>query len=638
MPISEKDRELMKQVADYFESTRKAPNAKYKAKREDSRSINDTAAHFNITRTKATKMLITMGVIETPLSQQAQELRKSGMTVTEIAETLGVSVGTVSSNLPYEDEIHGSDEVSDHAAAMREYRAYERAKAERQVQRRINADKGEKDMDTSWKDEWKKDVKMSYTATDTRPPRMTWEEADAHRMMLQSIHPEFPGIVAEFDKKYEEEQEEYHALLEKQQLEPAEQERLAELEREYGFFAGALADRNMKALEEISGERLPFQPREVLHLHLELQDWWNDEEREKARKNGKMAGNHISRDVVVPSDMPLYAIHYMMQRLFGWENSHLHEFELGFEDAKRVTGDKANVWRELIGIIFRSPLMSEEDEFWADDYESGSFKNWLIKKYTGPYLSQCHGEGIFACREDMEDVNEDEEYYVQTVEPEGRVIDCIPVKGNKPPEKDKWVTGEQKLQKLKWGDLPVDAVRKLYERNTLALLERLPIDSILRCLDDDEESNTGAELLDEIGDEVKAVLRDGEDSPILQIRPMPVTSTIYYKYDFGDNWTVAITATRNCEEMVKAGIITQDQLDKASIKCRELYRPVTIAVDGEMLVDDVGGTSGFLEFLEKVNPDMDGMDKDEKAAARAEKKEYLDWAKSLGWHRLSPWI
>ncbi len=51
MPISEKDRELMKQVADYFESTRKAPNAKYKAKREDSRSINDTAAHFNITRT-----------------------------------------------------------------------------------------------------------------------------------------------------------------------------------------------------------------------------------------------------------------------------------------------------------------------------------------------------------------------------------------------------------------------------------------------------------------------------------------------------------------------------------------------------------------------------------------------------------
>ena len=58
MPISDKDRELMREVADYFESTRKPddPNAKYKPKREDSRSINDTASHFNLTRTKVTKM------------------------------------------------------------------------------------------------------------------------------------------------------------------------------------------------------------------------------------------------------------------------------------------------------------------------------------------------------------------------------------------------------------------------------------------------------------------------------------------------------------------------------------------------------------------------------------------------------
>ena len=55
MAISDKDREMMKQVADYFESTRKAddPKAKYKPKREDSRSVNDTAAHFRITRAKA---------------------------------------------------------------------------------------------------------------------------------------------------------------------------------------------------------------------------------------------------------------------------------------------------------------------------------------------------------------------------------------------------------------------------------------------------------------------------------------------------------------------------------------------------------------------------------------------------------
>ena len=45
-----------------------------------------------------------------------------------------MSVGTVSSNLPHEEEFHGSDTPSEHAAAMREYRAYERMQKERQVQ------------------------------------------------------------------------------------------------------------------------------------------------------------------------------------------------------------------------------------------------------------------------------------------------------------------------------------------------------------------------------------------------------------------------------------------------------------------------------------------------------------------------
>ena len=43
MPISEKDRDMMRQVAAYFEGTRKAenPGAKYRLKREDTRSINE---------------------------------------------------------------------------------------------------------------------------------------------------------------------------------------------------------------------------------------------------------------------------------------------------------------------------------------------------------------------------------------------------------------------------------------------------------------------------------------------------------------------------------------------------------------------------------------------------------------------
>ena len=52
-----------------------------------------------------------------------------------------------------------------------------------------------------------------------------------------------------------------------------------------------------------------------------------------------------------------------------------------------------------------------------------------------------------------------------------------------------------------------------------------------------------------------------------------------------------------------------------------------------MLVDDAGGMHGCADFLEKVNPELQDMDPEEKEKTKQEKKEYLEWAKSLGWHR-----
>lgn len=110
-------------------------------------------------------------------------------------------------------------------------------------------------------------------------------------------------------------------------------------------------------------------------------------------------------------------------------------------------------------------------------------------------------------------------------------------------------------------------------------------------------------------------------------------------YDFGDSWCVKITVSKDCEDLVRDGRITQEQLDKAQIKCRELYRPVTLAVDGEMLMDDVGGMGGFIDFLKTINPELDGMDKEEKELAKTEKKEMLDWAKKVqNWKKLNPMI
>ena len=102
-----------------------------------------------------------------------------------------------------------------------------------------------------------------------------------------------------------------------------------------------------------------------------------------------------------------------------------------------------------------------------------------------------------------------------------------------------------------------------------------------------------------------------------------------YQYDFGDNWQIRITGSRNCADLVESGKITQDMLDKSNIKARVTYRPVLLARDGEMLIDDVGGNSGFVEFIRAINT----MQRGETDGNGMTKTQLKDWAKSLGWHK-----
>ena len=237
-----------------------------------------------------------------------------------------------------------------------------------------------------------------------------------------------------------------------------------------------------------------------------------------------------------------------------------------------------------------------------------------------------------------------EEYYVMTAlaEEGERVTKCWPVWGPEgklaPPEKHRQLFGEEKLRTLPLRDLPMDALRLLFERNPLALLERLQVGSILRCREDAEPCRTGEELLAELDGEIRAMKKSGDDSPLRQIRVRPVTATLWYNYDFGDDWNVVITASRTGEYLEKAGTVTQARLEKAAAKCRETYRPVTLAADGEMLVDDVGGPGGFAEFLKAINPDPEELYPEDLEEAEREKEEWLAWANGLGWRSLSPWI
>lgn len=48
---------------------------------------------------------------------------------------------------------------------------------------------------------------------------------------------------------------------------------------------------------------------------------------------------------------------------------------------------------------------------------------------------------------------------------------------------------------------------------------------------------------------------------------------------------------------------------------------------------DVGGVSGFVNFLHDINTDLKDMDTEEKITVKQEKKEWLEWAKGHGWKR-----
>ena len=670
MPISEKDRDMMRQVAAYFEGTRKAenPGAKYRFKREDTRSINDTAIHFGITRSKVQKMLITMGVLSTPVSTEVRQLRNQGMSIREIAETLGVSVGTVSSNLPYEDEIHGSETPSEHARAMREYRAYERMQKERQEQKKQDARSSTGtglaifgleqsgsgigstlkpiEEERKMSDDWKKDLdsRLSFTETDSRRQRVTHE-------MMEGQFARYGATMEEhgIDLQKDDRDEKRKMLRAKENLTPDE---ILEL----GEFPGALMDRNTLDLEELYGERLPYEPQELLRLHVELIANFSEEEKEIMHKYGGMKGETISRDIIVSDDLPLYALHFVIQRAFGFNNAHLHRFTMSQENVEKFT-KSIEQWKDQVGVIYRSPFMEEDAEFWADDYEGGSFKNWLRKKYTGPCVSQCWGEGVITSRKSMKRVNLNAKYYVEygvfpdAEDPSGetaRPFRCQPVyewdgrknRKNPPPEPLKHVKN-YRVEFKSLRELPLSILNQLFPGSAFNILERLSIGEVLAArnmhLTDafrhGEEPSTYQQMLDDdLEDEVKEILADEVDSPMDQPCVSSFTDELLYQYDFydcGDEWKFRITASLNCADLVESGTITQDQLDKSNIKARVTYRPVLIARDGEMLIEEIGGYHGMVDFIRKINTMQRG-ERDEFGRSVTQLK---DRATSQGWHK-----
>ncbi|MHB8075673.1 IS1096 element passenger TnpR family protein [Desulfosporosinus fructosivorans] len=326
----------------------------------------------------------------------------------------------------------------------------------------------------------------------------------------------------------------------------------------------------------------------AVHFHLELKnDHLDDAEKAILRKYGESStGDSISRNILIPSDMPLHNLHYAIQRLFGWQNSHLRRFVLPEEIYDRLTDGTVKGWTDLVGILFQPPGECEHDVFWDDDYQSGSIKTWLKKKYTGPYFF--HG-----ITEDYEWAQNDIKQLIERF-PILEVQESFSDYMSRSKGRDK--TKPQITKKAPLIELTLEEMNNsiIMEGGTESLLERLEVATVLAFKDEDVCNDNGI---------------------------FPVTHKLIYNYDFGDDWTITITKEKDCRELLQKGYISKDELLDAEATVLTKHKPVCIHKDGVFVLDDVGGLHGFISFLKEI---YEGEDKEERS-------NYKAWAQSLGW-------
>lgn len=84
--------------------------------------LNLLAEEFSMTPIKVRKLLISSGVYQTDISMRINELYKSGKTIKEIQEIVGLSAASVSGYLPYQKTVYNLEVSTDIANRLRKYR------------------------------------------------------------------------------------------------------------------------------------------------------------------------------------------------------------------------------------------------------------------------------------------------------------------------------------------------------------------------------------------------------------------------------------------------------------------------------------------------------------------------------------
>lgn len=516
------------------------------SERKSGKSIANIAKKLHTTQVRVQRVLITEGLWTSKRTRQIAEMRMQGMTIPEIAESLGKDEKTIQTFLPYSRGQYGRCETAE-SVKSKDYRNRMQTAA-------ANMIKEETEMQ-SLLDSKKKSVLHDYNA---------YLEKSHDRAVLLQRDP----------------------FLSEKSIYRVRFELCA------GFFYGASSDMGL-----------------------------DKEEREELLRYAK-AENGIFREVLIPGDMNLHALHYMIQSLFGWQNSHLHHFSISQDTFAQMTEGRFDKWTELCGKLFRFSTDNMEDLYWDDDYEPGiSVKSWLKSKYKAPYVQKAYADSLEGNLEGIADF------------------------------------------KKRFPDIPMDIMlealnsRVVFEEDYNTLLEGLTLHELLPvfkvlyylydygddwcvhiAMIDKYDRKTNADLQPSVAggwfvpdimnekdglSKYRYFIDDGEDNIQKelekQVAEKGVPKKEYATTAAGEVYDIsglfdAIDNRQHFECEVEEEL--RAQLAVVDVK----RMPICTKADGLNVMDDVGGISGLLDFYRIIN----GEDPDEKAKMR-------EWARGLGW-------
>ena len=626
-------------------------------KREGSRpSITQIAKKLGVSEERVRRTLITEGKWKSKTSAEVMQLFQKEYTVSQIAEALCISEKNVQSYLPYSRGMYGGEQTIE---------------AKRCGQYRARMKSAEEKMNNP-------ERKATEMKAINRPATFLEYEAqkgdENAREAVQKWYQKLESIRLETEQLWD-------------RMKNAEMAECIQLANENQAYANARRGVYQLRLELSSGSGDGKPDR----LGMDEADWQKFLKLANAKEG-------ISRTILVPGSMHLHALHYLIQRLFGWQNSHLHRFGLTDADFQRVTAGRLGGWLDLCGTLFRMDSEDFGDIYWDDDYKQGqSVKTWFRKKYMPPYRSLAVTDTFLYNlnrsqeferrlasneREGMTPFTRDDliEEFVRRMHPEFdmntllqriRIRDLFIEEGafgedSVSERLGLWhllEKGERGSALEEWeNDFGKNKARK--ERLLRKLKDLLILrENINQCergarygneewirkqtgLSPEEYTREAREEIDRL------VMEELFAAQRYEPGVYPLFSSIMYNYDYGDDWFVKISCEKvylqrkvtpardfyGYPEDLKAAerIICEDARGEVSPALAEqlnrVYesgKPECIALDGMMVLDDVGGTHGFYERLQTLY----GAEPEAKDGERNGMKQ---WARGQGWNGRMP--